>query len=179
MHLFLGMVEELVRIREKQKRRKKMVIEILAIIILIAIVADILIHVVGRNNAHGNSSHSMQQGRRNGGRMPAGSPSEVLRPAAARQETGPMVYFANDRHGRTDREYQFNYKRVGNSWRAYILRIPNLEGRGSGAPHQLHDGDGMYICWDKPVNNLKDMQNISRAWADNVQDYLVTGRWFS
>ena len=27
-------------------------------------------------------------------------------------ETGPMIYFANDAHGRTDREYQFNYKWV-------------------------------------------------------------------
>lgn len=25
-------------------------------------------------------------------------------------ETGPMIYFANDAHGRADREYQFNYK---------------------------------------------------------------------
>ena len=27
-------------------------------------------------------------------------------------ETGPMIYFANDAHGRADREYQFNDKRV-------------------------------------------------------------------
>lgn len=34
------------------------------------------------------------------------------RPAQERTETGPMVYFANDRHGRSDREYRFNYKKV-------------------------------------------------------------------
>ena len=40
-------------------------------------------------------------------------------------ETGPMVYFADDRHGRSEREYRFNYKKVKGSWRAYILRMPN------------------------------------------------------
>lgn len=38
------------------------------------------------------------------------------RPAQERTETGPMVYFANDRHGRSDREYRFNYKKVNGSW---------------------------------------------------------------
>ena len=94
-------------------------------------------------------------------------------------ETGPMVYFANDRHGRTDREFRFNYKKVGGSWRAYILRMPSLEGRadGSGTIHRLHDNGGDYICWDRPVNTLKDMQNVSRIWADCIQTYIATGRF--
>lgn len=41
-------------------------------------------------------------------------------------ETGPMVYYANDNHGRRDKEYRFNYKKVNGSWRAYILRMPSL-----------------------------------------------------
>lgn len=94
-------------------------------------------------------------------------------------ETGPMVYFANDRYGRSDREYRFNYKKVGGSWRAYILRMPSLEGRadGSGTIHRLHDNGGYYICWDRAVNTLKDMQNVSRIWADCIQTYIATGRF--
>ncbi len=94
-------------------------------------------------------------------------------------ETGPMVYFANDRHGRPDKEYRFNYKKVGSGWRAYILRMPSLGGRndGSGVIHRLHDNGGYYICWDSQVNTLKDMQIISRRWADNIQEYISTGRF--
>ena len=94
-------------------------------------------------------------------------------------ETGPMIYFANDRHGRSDKEYRFNYKKVGGGWRAYILRTPNLGTRNSssGIIHRLHDDAGYYICWDRQVNSLKDMQTISRRWADSIQEYLSTGRF--
>lgn len=94
-----------------------------------------------------------------------------------RFETGSMVYFANDRFGTADKEYRFNYKQIGGSWRAYILRIPNIRGRSGSIPHILHDENGNYICWSGVVNNLKDMQNISRAWADRAQNYMVTGNW--
>ncbi len=94
-------------------------------------------------------------------------------------ETGPMIYFANDRHGRSDKEYRFNFKKVGGGWRAYILRMPNLGTRDSGSAviHRLHDDGGYYICWDRQVNSLKDMQTISRRWADSIQEYLSTGRF--
>ena len=45
---------------------------------------------------------------------------------STRIETGPMVYYANDTHGATDKEYRFNYKKVNGAWRAYILRMPSL-----------------------------------------------------
>jgi hypothetical protein len=88
-----------------------------------------------------------------------------------------MIYFANDRHGLADKEYRFNYKRVGGTWRAYILKIPNIRGRNESVPHTLHDNTGAYICWSGAVNSLRDMQNISRAWADRAQNYLATGSW--
>ena len=47
-------------------------------------------------------------------------------PLSQKNETGPLVYYANDRHGGKDREYRFNYKKVNGSWRAYILRMPSL-----------------------------------------------------
>ena len=95
-------------------------------------------------------------------------------------ETGPMIYYANDRHGRSDKEYCFNYKYVGNSWRAYILRMPSLGRRESSGmvTHRLYDGSRPYVCWDSPVKSLKDMQTISRVWADNIQEYIATGKRF-
>ena len=95
-------------------------------------------------------------------------------------ETGPMVYYANDRHGRRDKEYRFNYKKVNGSWRAYILRMPSLGSRSTDGnlTHRFWDGNKAYICWDSPVNSLKDMQTISRVWADNIQEYIATGKRF-
>lgn len=95
-------------------------------------------------------------------------------------ETGPMVYYADDNHGCRDKEYRFNYKKVNGSWRAYILRMPSLGSRSADghATHRLWDGSKPYVCWDSPVNTLSDMQNISRAWADNIQEYIATGKRF-
>ena len=99
----------------------------------------------------------------------------------SQNETGPMVYYANNPHGRKDCEYRFNYKKVGNTWRAYILRMPSLCGRDSDLhkTHRFTDGHGTYwVCWDTPVNSLKDMQAISRVWANSVQEYIATGKLF-
>lgn len=95
-------------------------------------------------------------------------------------ETGPMVYYANDRHGRRDKEYQFNYKKIGGSWRAYILRMPSLGSRDSSGAvtHRLYDNGQPYVCWDSTVTSLKDMQTISRVWADSIQEYIATGKRF-
>lgn len=61
---------------------------------------------------------------------------------STRTETGPMVYYANDNHGRRDKEYRFNYKKVNGSWRAYILKMPSLGNRSTDghATHRLMDG---------------------------------------
>lgn len=102
-------------------------------------------------------------------------------PLSQKNETGPMVYYANDRHGGTDREYRFNYKKINGSWRAYILRMPSLGNRDTRSipTHRLwDDNNNAYICWDKAVNSLKDMQNISRVWADCIQEYIATGKRF-
>ncbi len=109
-------------------------------------------------------------------------PGRPLVPASRENitEMGPMIYFANNRHGSSDKEYRFNYKKVGDSWRAYIIRTPGWRGRDSGLAitHRLHDTQGHYVCWDRPVNTLKDMQTISRIWADSIQEYIATGKRF-
>lgn len=100
--------------------------------------------------------------------------------SAQRTETGPMVYFANDRHGSNDREYRFSYKKVNGSWRAYILRMPNLCGRDASgmATHRLFDNGQPYVCWNTKIRTLKEMQTISRVWANNIQEYIATGKRF-
>ena len=102
-------------------------------------------------------------------------------PITERSETGPMIYYANDRHGGTDKEYRFNYKRVNGAYRAYILKMPDLRGRdGRIIPtHRLWDENNKpYICWNQTVTSLKDMQTISRVWADSIQEYIATGTRF-
>lgn len=95
-------------------------------------------------------------------------------------ETGTIIYYANDRHNQRDKEYRFNYKKVGGSWRAYILRMPSLGSRDSSGAvtHRLYDNGRPYVCWDSDVNTLKDMQTISRVWADSIQEYIATGKRF-
>lgn len=95
-------------------------------------------------------------------------------------ETGPIVYFANDNHHQGDNEYRFNYKKVSGSWRAYIIKMPSLKNRDQSGlvTHRLFDNGQPYVCWDSPVNTLKDMQTISKVWADNIQEYIATGKRF-
>ncbi|MBQ8642511.1 MAG: hypothetical protein IJ480_09875 [Clostridia bacterium] len=95
-------------------------------------------------------------------------------------EVGPVVYYANTDNHSADNEFQFHYKKVNGSWRAYIIRMPSLNGR-SDESHIIHryiDNDSYYVCWDRPVNSLVDMQNVSRVWADHITEYIATGKRF-
>lgn len=58
--------------------------------------------------------------------------------------------------------------------------MPNLGNRSTDghATHRLWDGSKPYVCWDSPVNSLGDMQTISRVRADNIQEYIATGKRF-
>ncbi|MCI5509604.1 MAG: hypothetical protein MR436_04005 [Eubacterium sp.] len=102
-------------------------------------------------------------------------------PISSRNETGTMIYFADNRHNLADREYKFNYKKVNGAWRAYIVKMPSLNGKdGNIIPtHRLWDENHQpYICWQGTVTTLKDMQNISRVWANSIQEYIATGTRF-
>ena len=143
---------------------------------VVAIVAVVLIYQgkkVARNEGEGGNqvalqnNHPVQQSH--------------YTPLDQRSETGPMVYYANDRHGRTDREYRFNYKKINGAWRAYILRMPSLGNRDTRSipTHRLWDDTNKpYICWQGTITSLHDMQNISREWADCIQEYIATGKRF-
>ena len=101
-------------------------------------------------------------------------------PGAAAIETGPMVYYANDSRGNRDNEYQFNYMKIGGYWRAYILKMPVLGKRdpGRAMTHIQYDDGRPYVSWDGAVTSLKDMQTISRDWADDCQEHFVSGKRF-
>lgn len=89
-------------------------------------------------------------------------------------DTGMMVYFANDPNNLSDNEYRFSYKKVGTGWRAYILKSPAVNGRTASC-HRLSDSNGSYICWDRQIYSLREMQTIARQWADLNQKFIATG----
>ena len=112
------------------------------------------------------------------------APRRVTNPQPADRsqlsETGNMIYYANNRHGRRDYEYKFNYKKVNGAWRAYIIRMPDLNGRNGAASitHRLYDNGNAYVCWDTPLSTLKEAQIVSKKWADCLQEYIATGKEF-
>ena len=125
--------------------------------------------------------HAQSNNNRNIGRFiePIRSRANILPEALGfRQESGPVIYYANDAHNNIDREYRFNYKYVGGGWRAYILRTPSFSDRRGTHIHMLSDNGSYYICWDRTVHSIHDMQIISKQWADNYQEYLSTGKSF-
>lgn len=93
-------------------------------------------------------------------------------------ETDIMEYFANVRHGQKDNWFRFKYKKIGDEWRAYIIRMPPLNGR-SGDLHMTHrysDSDGNYwVCRDPKPTSLKDCMAVSKVWADRLCEYIATG----
>ena len=95
-------------------------------------------------------------------------------------ELGPVNYYANDRHNRKDKWFQFKYKKVGNEWLTYILRMPSLNGRDGNLhiTHRYRNGNTYWICYDPQPTTLRDAQIISRAWADRELEYISTGTHF-
>ena len=111
---------------------------------------------------------------------PTPTPTPTRAPRITAESTGPIVYFATNDFGLPDREYRFDYRREGASWRAYILKKPSLRGRSGSfyVTHRLGTADAPYVCWDRPLRKLEDAQNVSRVWADHLQEYIATGKRF-
>lgn len=95
-------------------------------------------------------------------------------------ETGSMIYYARDACGLKDKEYRFNFKKVNGVWRAYIIKMPSYGKRETWGhiTHRHFDGDKPYICWDKSLKELKDIQTVARAWSDATQKYIAYGTRF-
>jgi len=152
---------------------------IIAVVIAAAAVVSYL-HVRKENREREQQEARTRQ---RAGTVRQNGPEQTPRmvPVTERSETGSMIYYANDRHGGADKEYRFNYKKINGVYRAYILKMPDLRGRdGKSIPtHRLWDENNEpYICWNQTVTSLKDMQTISRVWADSIQEYIATGKRF-
>lgn len=95
-------------------------------------------------------------------------------------ELGPVNYYANDSHNSSDKWFQFKYKKVGNEWLTYILRMPSLKGRDPNLhlTHRYRNGNTYWICRDPQPTTLRDAQNVSRVWADCIMEYIATGKTF-
>lgn len=95
---------------------------------------------------------------------------------------GPVIYYGNSNHNATDVEFRFKYVYKNGSWRAYIIRHPSFNGRDEAlaVTHRYRDTDNnmYYVCWDTPIIQIKDIQNVSRFWADNILEYIATGKKF-
>lgn len=143
------------------------------ILLIIGVVAVIKVVTLIHQNQNSNSNSENRNQRSTSVNTRITSEREVT-------ETGSMVYYANDRHGLQDKEYRFNYKQVGGEWRAYILKMPSLGNRDTSGviTHRKYDNGRPYVCWDSSVHSLKDMQTISKVWADNIQEYIATGKRF-
>ena len=147
-------------------------------LIILAVIIGIAGGFIYKTFIKGSSVRHVENTRPNA--RQSGFSQERVESLSLKDETGPMVYFANDNHGSLDREYRFNYKKVDSSWRAYILQMPDLMGRNSSgfSTHRMWDGDKPYVCWTKKVDSLRDIQTISKLWADNIQEYIATGKIF-
>ena len=120
---------------------------------------------------------------RNSNTTVTNEPSRPVSRVISRQltETGPMLYYANDTNGLSDKEFIFDYRKMSDgSWRAYIIKMPSLRGRASDlhSTHRLSDGGNYYVCWDTRLFSLKECQTVSRRWADCIVKYIATGERF-
>jgi len=59
-----------------------------------------------------------------------------------------------------ERTAQFTYKKRDGAWRAYFRGNPPSH------IHVLHDGDGYYVCWDRPPRTQKEARQTASLWNE-------------
>jgi hypothetical protein len=55
---------------------------------------------------------------------------------------------------------KFRFKRKDGEWRAYFSGSPPSHS------HVLHDDDGYYVCWDRPLFTEADARQVAKRWID-------------
>ncbi len=55
---------------------------------------------------------------------------------------------------------RFRYRRKNGSWRAYFKGTP------PSFSHVLRDGDGYYVCWDRPLRSEAEARKVAKGWMD-------------
>lgn len=56
------------------------------------------------------------------------------------------------------RTERFTYRKKHGSWFAYF------KGRPPSMSHVLHDNDGYYVCWDRPLYSKEAAKTVARHW---------------
>ena len=79
-----------------------------------------------------------------------------------------------------DCDYEFQYRRVGAEWRAYIMGQPGYRGRPSDerTTHRMCDRVGWYICWSEPIRSRQACRRVAWLWARRTDRYIATGQRF-
>jgi len=54
----------------------------------------------------------------------------------------------------------FTYRKRNGSWRAYFNRNPPSQS------HVLHDSEGYYVCWDRPLRTEQEARQVAQRWID-------------
>ncbi len=106
---------------------------------------------------------------------------------AAEYETteNTLTYFIDGYGAYRDGKYVFELKKVSGSWRAYIVRTPQIIGRDTSSTviHQLSDAGRKYVCIAGNVSSKELMVSIAKQWARGLQNYITTGQtideWFA
>lgn len=70
-----------------------------------------------------------------------------------------------------------------NTWRAYVLECPSLNGR-SGAGNKIHlyrdeNSDYVYVCVVQDIFSKEQMIAVAKLWARKYQRYIATGKDFN
>ena len=61
---------------------------------------------------------------------------------------------------RYEESNRFRYAKRNGEWRAYFNHTP------PSYHHVLSDGEGYYVCWDRPLHSKQDAQRVARYWVD-------------
>ena len=77
--------------------------------------------------------------------------------------------------------FRFSFEKQYNSEiRIYILSQPSYMGRSKGShpTHRYGVSSRPYICYEPEPKNRSDAIKIAKAWAENTEKYIETGRRF-
>lgn len=90
-----------------------------------------------------------------------------------------LVYYIDGYGYEQDGKFIFKIKKhADNDWRAYIVQMPDLEGRSDSLhdTHRLHDASGYYVCVQGKVDTRERMVGIAKFWATRLHRYIKTGQ---
>ncbi len=90
-----------------------------------------------------------------------------------------VVYYIDGYGYEQDGKYVFRIKKnAEKDWRAYILQMPDLEGRNPSLndTHRLYDSEGYYVCIQGKVESREKMIGAAKFWATRLHRYIKTGQ---